>query len=141
MMIDPLANNDEALSIFAEATQDLVTAGLEQSLGRTFACADSCNQSAEKSLQSIHVARYGRRAPFDHDLRRLGTLVDTPVECLDALEALTPYHPETFYTHTAPELADDAVLPEEAAACIQRARMVQRWARDIVVGPKQLGSW
>src|SRR5581483_6582127 len=36
-----------ALGLYAEATQDLATAGLEMALGRHFACADYCNQSVE----------------------------------------------------------------------------------------------
>lgn len=123
----------EALSTFAEATQDLVTAGLEQSLGRFFACADACNQCAEKAMQAVHVLRTGHRAPYDHDLRALGLAVQAPESLLADLAALSPYHPEAFYSHTAPEDADDVVLPEEAAECMERARRAQRWARGIVV--------
>src|SRR5258708_3287223 len=39
-----------ALAIFAEAAQDMATAAVELSLGRHFACADFCNQVAEKSV-------------------------------------------------------------------------------------------
>jgi len=40
-----------ALGLFAEAAQDLATAGVELGLGRHFACADFCNQAAEKAAQ------------------------------------------------------------------------------------------
>ena len=124
----------EALSVFAEAAQDLVTAGLDQSLGRFYACADACNQATEKLLQSVSLARVGHRASYDHDLRTLGETVGVPVDYLPALESLSPFYPESFYAHTDPEAADDAVLPEQAQACMTNARLILRWARGIVVG-------
>jgi len=124
----------EALSIFAEAAQDLVTAGLEHSLGRHFACLDACNQSAEKALQAVMWAQYGHRAPYTHDLAALGATVAAPEEICAALAALTPFHPEAFYAHTTPELADDRLSAEEAAAGMVQARQVLRWARHLVVG-------
>jgi HEPN domain-containing protein len=124
---------NEALGAFAEAAQDLVTAGLERSLGRNFACADVCNQAAEKSVQAVALVRLGHRAPYAHDLAALGAVVAAPPTISAALAALTRYHPETFYAHTAPELADDAVTPEEVEACIRDAKLVLRWAREIVM--------
>lgn len=123
----------EALSIFAEAVSDLVTAGLEQALGRHFAGLDFCNQAAEKALQSVAVQRTGHRAPYNHDLRALGQAVGAPAELAPLLTELTPYHPEAFYAHTAPELADDEVPPEALAAGLANAKRVVRWARSIVV--------
>jgi HEPN domain-containing protein len=123
----------EALSAFAEAAQDLVTAGLEQALGRNFACADACNQVAEKTLQAVSLVRTGHRAPYNHDLVTLGTAVDAPPEIVAGLRNLTRYYPETFYAHTAPDLADDTVTAEEVAECMAQARQVLRWARDFVM--------
>lgn len=124
----------EALSLFAEAAQDLVTAGLEEALGRNFACADACNQVAEKALQAVHIVRSGHRAPYNHDLRALGETVNVPAEVSTAIDALSRYHPETYHAHTAPEEADDQVTPEEVRACMQNARLALRWARSIVMG-------
>ncbi len=42
-----------ALGLFAEATQDMATAGVEFSLGRHFACVDFCNQAVEKADEVI----------------------------------------------------------------------------------------
>lgn len=123
----------EALGAFAEAVQDLVTAGLERSLGRNFACADVCNQAAEKSLQAVNLARVGHRAPYNHDLAALGVALGTPPEITAALVDLSRYHPETFYAHTAPELADDVVTAEEVETCMAAAKQVLRWARAIVM--------
>ncbi len=123
----------EALGAFAEAAQDLVTAGLERSLGRNFACADVCNQAAEKALQAVNLAREGHRAPYNHDLAALGAALGTPPEIIAALADLSRYHPETFYAHTAPELADDVVTPEEVVTCMAAAKQVLRWARAIVM--------
>jgi HEPN domain-containing protein len=123
----------EALSVFAEATQDLVTAGLEQSIGRHFACADACNQSAEKALQSVSIFRTGHRGSYNHDLHALGESLSAPGEVLQALSGLSPYYPEMYYAHTLPEIADDTVTSEEVISCIAQARLVQRWARSIVV--------
>lgn len=95
----------EALGAFAEAVQDLVTAGLEIGLGRTFACADACNQAVEKALQAVYVARQGRRAPYDHDLAELGAGAGVPPDLMETLAMLSRFHPETFYAHTPPELA------------------------------------
>jgi HEPN domain-containing protein len=123
----------EALGAFAEAAQDLVTAGLERSLGRNFACADACNQAAEKALQAVSLVQQGHRAPYNHDLAALGALLAAPAEILAVLGDLTRFHPETFYAHTTPELADDAVMPEEVEACMLGAKQVLRWARGIVM--------
>ncbi len=124
----------EALSVFAEAAQDLVTAGLDQSLGRFYACADACNQASEKLLQSVSLARVGHRAPYNHDLHALGKTVGVPEDCLPALAELSPFYPEHFYAHTDPAAADDAVSSEQAQACMTNARLILRWARGIVVG-------
>lgn len=123
----------EALGAFAEAAQDLVTAGLEQALGRHFACADVCNQATEKALQAVSLVRTGHRAPYDHDLVALGRNLGVPEEYIAALADLSRFYPETFYAHTAPDVADDTVTPDEAAACVKEAKQILRWARIIVM--------
>jgi len=123
----------EALSVFAEAAQDLVSAGLDRALGRNFACADACNQVAEKALQAVHLVRSGRRAPYNHDLVALGATMDVPPDIVVGLANLSRYYPETFYAHTAPELADDALTTEDVAACMDQARRTLRWTRGIVM--------
>src|SRR5689334_15972401 len=85
-----------ALGLFAEAAQDMATSGVELGLGRNFACADFCNQAAEKATQSVSLLRFGRRSMYDHDLRALGVLVGAPEEILEELAILTPFHPEAF---------------------------------------------
>src|SRR5260370_42138333 len=60
---------DEALGIWAEAAQDMSSAGLAQALGSTFNCADLCNQVAEKALQAVYVLTHDRRAPHAHNPR------------------------------------------------------------------------
>jgi HEPN domain-containing protein len=125
-----------ALSIFAEAAQDLVTAGLEQALGRNFACADACNQVTEKALQAVFVTQHGHRARYNHDLTALAGELAAPEAVIAATRLLTPYHPETFHAHTAPELADDVVTADQVQACMDAARQVVRWARGIVVGDR-----
>jgi HEPN domain-containing protein len=128
---------DEALGIWSEAAQDLSSAGLAQATGAHFNCADLCNQVAEKALQSLYVLTHGHRATYDHQLRPLGELVGAPDEILADLDALTPYFPETFYAHTPPDLADDAIDGETVADLLARARRVLRWAR----GPIMRGGW
>ncbi|MBA3826787.1 MAG: HEPN domain-containing protein [Ktedonobacterales bacterium] len=123
----------EGLSAFAEAAQDLVTAGLEQALGRNYACADACNQVAEKVLQAVHLVRSGRRAAYNHDLVALGAALAVPDDVAAGLANLSRYYPETFYAHTAPNLADDAVSAEEVTVCMGQARLALRWARGIVM--------
>ena len=124
-----------ALGLFAEASQDMATAGVELGLGRHFACADFCNQAAEKAVQAVSLLRFGRRSMYDHDLRRLGELVGAPVEILDELATLTPFHPEAFYVDTPPEEADEVISAEQASGYIQSARRILRWARGIVLNP------
>jgi HEPN domain-containing protein len=123
----------EALSVFAEAAQDLVAAGLEQALGRNFACADACNQVAEKALQAVSIYQTGHRTVYDHNLRSLGERLNAPETVLDALEFLTPYHPETFHAHTSPEEADDVISADDVAQCMASAKTVLNWVRGIVV--------
>ena len=122
-----------ALGLFAEAAQDMATAGVELGLGRHFACADFCNQAAEKAAQSVSLLRFGRRSMYDHDLRALGALVGAPEEIQDEMAILTPFHPEAFYAGTPPEEADEVINAEQASSYIQSARYVLRWARAIVL--------
>ncbi|GER82461.1 hypothetical protein KTAU_10980 [Thermogemmatispora aurantia] len=118
-----------ALALFAEAAQDMATAGLELNLGRHFACVDYCNQVAEKAAQAVSLLLFGRRSPYNHDLRALGERVGAPAEILHDMEALTPFHPEIFYADTPPEEADEVISASEANDHVQRARRVLRWAR------------
>lgn len=126
-------NNEEALSIFAEAAQDMASAGLERAIGRHFACADICNQVVEKSFQAVSMLRNGHRLAYDHDLRALGEAVGAPSAVLEDAAALSPYHPEAYYAETPPEEADQTISAEEADVLMQRARRVLRWARSVVV--------
>jgi HEPN domain-containing protein len=122
-----------ALGLFAEAAQDMATAGVELGLGRHFACADFCNQAAEKAAQSVSLLRFGRRSMYDHDLRALGALVGAPEEIQEEMGILTPFHPEAFYAGTPPEEADEVINAEQASSYIQSARRVLHWARAIVL--------
>ena len=122
-----------ALGLYAEAAQDMATAGVELGLGRHFACADFCNQAAEKAAQSVSLLRFGRRSMYDHDLRALGALVGAPEEIQEELAILTPFHPEAFHAGTPPEEADEVISAEQSSSYIQSARHVLRWARAIVL--------
>ena len=122
-----------ALGLFAEAAQDMATSGVELGLGRHFACADFCNQAAEKATQSVSLLRFGCRSMYDHDLRALGLLVGAPEEILEDLAILTPFHPESFHAETPPEEADDVINAEQASSYIQNARHVLSWVRAIVL--------
>src|SRR5579862_6541095 len=113
---------DEALGIYAEAMQDLMSARLASVAGNLYNCADLCNQAAEKTLQSVYVLTHDARAPYDHDLRALGAVVGAPPDVLNDLEALSPYHPSHFLAQRTPEEADDEVAPETADALLTMAR-------------------
>src|SRR5947208_5817383 len=122
-----------AIGLYAEAAQDMATASLELSLGRHFACADYCNQVAEKAAQAVSLLRFGRRTMYDHDLRTLGASVGAPQEIQDEMDILTPFHPEAFYAETPPEEADEVINAEQASSYVQSARKVLRWARNIIL--------
>src|SRR5579863_1604975 len=77
-----------AIGLFAEAAQDMATAGVELGLGRHFACADFCNQAAEKAAQAVSLLYSGRRSPYDHNLQTLGELVHAPQPVLNDLAIL-----------------------------------------------------
>ena len=123
---------DEALGRYAEAVQDLSSAGLALAAGTFFNCADLCNQAVEKMLQAVYVLRHDSPAPYDHDLRALGTLVGAPEPVLADLDALNPYHPEAYLASRTPDEADDAVGPETADELLHAARRVMRWVRPII---------
>ncbi len=123
------------IGLFAEAAQDMATAALELSLGRHFACADFCNQAAEKAAQAVSLLQFGRRSPYDHDLRALAILVGAPVDIQEKMAVLTPFHPEAFYANTPPEEADEIISAEQAADYEQQARAIIRWARTIILRP------
>ncbi len=125
---------DEALGMYAEAVQDLMSARLAHVAGNFYNCADLCNQVAEKALQAIYVQSHDARATYDHDLRALGELVGAPPDVLNDLDLLSPYHPSQFLADRTLEEADDAVLPETADSLLASARGVLRWARPLVVG-------
>ncbi len=131
--VSPQGDLQGALGLYAEAAQDMATAGVELGLGRHFACADFCNQAVEKAAQSIGLLRFGRRLAYDHDLRTLGEKISAPAAILDLMDILTPFHPETFYADTPPEQADEVISAEQASHYVQYARSVMRWARDIVL--------
>jgi HEPN domain-containing protein len=131
--VPPGGDIQGALGLFAEAAQDIATAGVELGLGRHFACADFCNQAAEKAAQSVSLLRFGRRSMYDHDLGALGALVGAPEEIQEKMAMLTPFHPEAFYAETPPEEADEVISAEQASTYLQSARLVLRWARAIVV--------
>ncbi len=122
-----------ALGLFAEACQDMATTGVELSLGRHFACADFCNQAVEKAAQAVSLLRFGRRSMYNHDLRTLGTAVGAPEAIQHEMAILTPFHPEAFYAETPPEEADEVISAEQASGYIQSARIVLRWARNIIL--------
>jgi HEPN domain-containing protein len=130
---EPAGDVQGALGLFAEAAQDMATAGLELSLGRHFACADFCNQAVEKAAQAVSLLRFGRRSMYDHDLAALGALVGAPAEIQGEMATLTPFHPEAFYVETPPEEADEVISAGQAADYVQSARHVLRWARGIVL--------
>lgn len=122
-----------ALGLYAEAAQDMATAGLELGLGRHFACADYCNQVAEKAAQAVSLVRFGHRTTYDHDLRALGIQVGAPEKVLQDLEQLTPFHPEAFYMDTPPEIADEVINAKQANEYMTYARNILRWTRTIVL--------
>jgi len=126
---------DEALGMYGEAMQDLMSARLAHVAGNFYNCADLCNQAAEKIVQAVYVLTHDARAPYNHDLRALGELVDAPPDVLNDLTTLSPYHPSHFLADRTPAEADDEVAPETADAMLTIARGVQRWARPLVVGP------
>ncbi len=120
---------DEALSLYAEAAQDLASAGLSNAAGMHYNCADLCNHAAEMTLQALYVAQHDSRAAYDHNLRTLGALVGAPDNILADLDALTPYHPSFFLEQVAADQADDEVGGDTASALLGHARAVMRWAR------------
>lgn len=124
-----------AIGLYAEAAQDMATASLELSLGRHFACADYCNQAAEKAAQAVSLLRFGRRSMYDHDLGTLGATVGAPEEIQNEMARLSPFHPEAFYADTPPEEADEVISAYQADSYVKSARQVLRWARGIVLGP------
>lgn len=124
---------DEALGIYAEAAQDLSSAGLALAAGNLYNCADLCNQAAEKICQSLYVLRHDSRAPYDHDLRALGELVGAPPDILDDLTVLSDYHPSNYLASRTVDEADDAVGGDTASDLLQRARRIQRWARPLIM--------
>src|SRR5262249_52833516 len=123
---------DEALGRYAEAVQDLASAGLAQAAGTFFNCADLCNQAAEKMLQAVYVLRHDGPAHYDHELRELGKAVGAPEPILTDLESLNPFHPEAYLANRTPDEADDDVGPETADSLLQAARRIMRWVRPIV---------
>jgi len=122
-----------AFGLYAEATQDVATAGLELALGRHFACADYCNQAVEKAAQAVSLLQQGHRAMYDHDLRALAIAVGAPAEVQEEMATLTPFHPEAFYAETPPEEADEVISAAQANEYILIARRVLRWARGIIL--------
>jgi HEPN domain-containing protein len=129
---------DEALGIWGEAAQDLMSARLAYVAGNFYNCADLSNQVAEKALQSVYVLTHDARASYDHNLRALGEQVQAPPDLLNDLDVLSGYHPgyhpSAFLAHRTPEEADDEVAPETAEQLMATARGVLRWARPLVLG-------
>lgn len=124
---------DEALSMYAEAAQDLASAGLSNASGIHYNAVDLANHAAEMTLQALYALEHDSRAPYNHDLRALGELVGAPDEILADLDALNPYHPSVFLEKVSAEMADDEVGGDTAADLLQRARRVMKWARPTLL--------
>lgn len=124
---------DEAISIYAEAAQDLASAGLANAAGMHYNCVDLCNQAAEKILQALYVATHDARAPYDHDLRKLGELVGVPDALLADLDALSQFHPAIFLDRVDADLADEEVGGDTASETLLKARALMKWARPQIL--------
>jgi HEPN domain-containing protein len=124
---------DEALSMYAEAAQDLASAGMSNAGGIHYNAADLANHAAEMTLQALYALEHDSRAPYDHNLRTLGTLVGAPENVLADLDLLTPYHPSIFLERVEAENADDEV-GEQADELLKAARRVMKWARPTLLG-------
>lgn len=124
---------DEALSMYAEAAQDLASAGLSNASGIHYNAVDLANHAAEMTLQALYALEHDSRAPYNHDLRALGELVGAPDDILADLDALNPYHPSVFLEKVSAEMADDEVGGDTAADLLQRARRVMKWARPTLL--------
>lgn len=124
---------DEALSMYAEAAQDLASAGLSNASGIHYNAVDLANHAAEMTLQALYALEHDSRAPYNHDLRALGELVGAPADILADLDALNPYHPSVFLEKVSAEMADDEVGGDTAADLLQRARRVMKWARPTLL--------
>jgi HEPN domain-containing protein len=120
---------DEALSMYAEAAQDLASAGMSNAAGLHYNAVDLANHAAEMTLQALYALEHDSRAPYDHNLRTLGELVGAPDEVLADLDALTPYHPSVFLEKVDAEMADDEVGGDTADALLKASRRVMKWAR------------
>src|SRR5260370_35932990 len=105
----------------------MVTAGVELALGRHFACADYCNQAAEKAAQSVSLLRFGRQSTYNNDLRALGALVGAPEEIKEEMAILTPFHPVPFYAHTPPEVADETISDEHTRCYTHSTHRALLW--------------
>ncbi|HEX9038756.1 MAG TPA: hypothetical protein VF808_17375 [Ktedonobacterales bacterium] len=125
---------DEALSMYAEAAQDLASAGMSNAAGIHYNAVDLANHAAEMTLQALYALEHDSRAPYDHNLRTLGTLVGAPEEVLADLDVLTPYHPSIFLEHVDAENADDEVGGDSADAALKASRRVMKWARPTLLG-------
>jgi HEPN domain-containing protein len=125
---------DEALSMYAEAAQDLASAGMSNAAGLHYNAVDLANHAAEMTLQALYALDHDSRAPYDHNLRTLGTLVSAPAEVLADLDTLTPYHPSIYLEQVEAEMADDEVGGDAADAALKAARRVMKWARPTLLG-------
>src|SRR5437868_15015686 len=65
-------DTQDAVGLYAEAAQDMATAGLELRLGRHVACVDYFTQVAAKAAQAVSILNSGHRSIYDHDLRPMG---------------------------------------------------------------------
>ena len=124
---------DEALSMYAEAAQDLASAGMSNAAGLHYNAADLANHATEMTLQALYALSHDSRAPYDHNLRTLGELVGAPQDILADLDALTPYHPSIFLEKVDAEMADDEVGGDTADDLLKRARRVMKWARPTLL--------
>ncbi len=131
--ISPAGDLQGALGLFAEAAQDAATASVELGLGRHFACADYCNQVAEKSAQAVSLLRFGRRQMYDHDLRALGERVGAPPDIQDETGRADPVSPRSFLCRYAAGAGRRGHQRRGGRYLSSYARHVLRWARSIVL--------
>lgn len=118
---------EEVKRWWERAQEDLETARVNQESERFYAAAFFAQQSVEKALEALSIARMNKFRKI-HDLVALGREVKLPQRLIDHCREISPAYTYTRY----PDVPGRADLGPRIGDMIKHAEEILRWVRKMM---------
>jgi HEPN domain-containing protein len=112
-----------------QAEADLHSAELMLQGGQWYAASWHAQQATEKALKALYIEQNGQMAPYIHDVRRLGALVNAPAVVQQDLVLIYPVFTQTRYPDSYGVPPVDAVSNADAHLHVDAARRALQWVQ------------